>query len=138
MSNMQEIIRYLIFGVGTTVVNWLVYTLCVTLLHLDITLSNAIAWVVSVLFAFVTNKLWVFQSDSKNKDLIKEIALFFSARMATGVLEIFLPSILVSIGLNQSLFGIPGFAAKMTVTVLVIILNYIFSKKVVFKAKTSH
>lgn len=130
----REVISYLFFGVATTLVNWIVYSICIKLLHLEMLPSNALAWFLAVLFAFVTNKIYVFQSRTKDlKSLIWEFCSFFGSRALTGVLEIFLPGILYSIGLNQSIFGVEGFAAKVVVSVLVIILNYVFSKLFVFK-----
>ncbi len=132
----REIIMYLIFGVSTTLVNWAVYTLLVKLANAEITLANGISWLAAVSFAYITNKLFVFESKSWDAwVLVKEIVSFFGARIASGVFEIFLPGLLIRIGLDQALFGIEGFAAKLAVSVLVIILNYIFSKLFVFRKK---
>lgn len=127
---------YLIFGVSTTLVNWIVYTLLVSIANTDVTLANGIAWFAAVIFAYITNKLYVFESKSwKVTVLAHEIISFFGARIASGVFEIFLPALLMKIGLDQAIFGIEGFAAKLVVSVLVIVLNYIFSKLFVFKNK---
>lgn len=132
----REIIMYLIFGVSTTLVNWIVYTLLVSIANTDVTPANAIAWFAAVIFAYITNKLYVFESKSwKVTVLAHEIISFFGARIASGVFEIFLPALLMKIGLDQAIFGIEGFAAKLVVSVLVIVLNYIFSKLFVFKSK---
>lgn len=127
---------YLIFGVSTTLVNWVVYTLLVVAANADVTISNGIAWFAAVTFAYFTNKLFVFESKSwKGAVLVKEIIAFFGARIASGVFEIFLPALLMKIGLDQAIFGIEGFVAKAVVSVLVIILNYVFSKLFVFRNK---
>ena len=127
---------YLIFGVSTTLVNWVVYTPLVNLAGVNTTLANGIAWFVAVLYAYVTNKLFVFESKSwKASVLVREILSFFGARVASGVFEIFLPEILMKLGLNQTFFGIEGGIAKIVVSVLVIVLNYIFSKLFVFRKK---
>lgn len=132
----KEIIMYLIFGVSTTLVNWVVYTPLVNLAGVNTTLANGIAWFVAVLYAYVTNKLFVFESKSwKASVLVREILSFFGARVASGVFEIFLPEILMKLGLNQTFFGIEGGIAKIVVSVLVIVLNYIFSKLFVFRKK---
>lgn len=136
MKKYKEIIMYLIFGVATTAVNWVVYTLLVTLMKAEVTFSNAVAWFVAVVFAYVTNKLFVFESrDTSIKTLVKEILAFFGSRVASGVIEIFLPTLLMAIGLNQAVFGIEGSVAKFAVSAIVIILNYIFSKLIVFRSK---
>ena len=156
----KEIITYLIFGVVTTLVNWAVYTVCVKLMSLDLShidaakdgiiksvfggtagreirllfLASLIAWAASVLVAFVTNKLWVFESRSWNvKTVARELWEFVAARILTGVLEWFGTPALVLAGMNQSLLGIEGFWAKALVSVIVVAANYVFSKLVVFK-----
>ena len=132
----RELNMNLIFGVSTTLVNWIVYTLLVSIANTDVTPANAIAWFAAGIFAYITNKLYVFESKSwKVTVLAHEIISFFGARIASGVFEIFLPALLMKIGLDQAIFGIEGFAAKLVVSVLVIVLNYIFSKLFVFKNK---
>lgn len=128
----REIVMYLIFGVLTTVVNWIVYSLTVN--TVSMTVANVLAWFCAVIFAFFTNKLFVFESRSwKLSKVVKEIVSFFGSRLATGLVEIFGPTLLFSIGLNQSLFGVKGFLAKVIISVGVIILNYVFSKLIVFR-----
>ena len=153
----KEIIMYIIFGVLTTLVNWVVYTVLIkifgsaaesqtvlfTLFGRSITtkvfyifIANFVAWVAGVLFAFVTNKLWVFESKSWRFGLVmKELWLFVLARLITGVLEWFGVPLLWAIGLDQDLFGIDGFLAKIVVSVVVVILNYVFSKLIIFRKK---
>lgn len=132
----KEIILYVIFGAATTAINWIVYTVCIKVFSIEMTLSNALAWIIAVLFAFVTNKIFVFESKDKSLGtILKEGVSFFGSRVATGVLEIFLPTLLFKIGLDQSFLGIDGFWAKAFVSVLVIILNYVFSKLIVFRKK---
>lgn len=153
----KEIILYVIFGVGTTLVNWIVYAVTIplfsaafngeavmlTVAGADITydafamlLANILAWIAGVAFAFVTNKLWVFESKSWQPSVaFKEFWLFVTARLITGVLEWFFPSLLFELGLNQPIFGVKGFLAKIIVSVVVIILNYVFSKLIIFRKK---
>lgn len=132
----KEILLYILFGVGTTVVNWVVYALLVTLCGLGVTFGNAIAWVAAIVFAFVTNKCFVFESKSWAAGKVwKEAAGFLLSRIASGVVEIVGPSLLIGIGLNQAIFGIKGAVAKAITSVVVIILNYLFSKLLVFRKK---
>ena len=131
----REIISYLFFGGLTTLVNFVVYIFFVHFIGSGITVSNVIAWVAGVLFAFVTNKLWVFQSKSwMAKQVLREAGTFLGARIATGVLDMAGVPLLFYIGLRYPLFGIEGFMAKSIITVLVIILNYVFSKAFVFRS----
>ena len=92
----KEIIMYLIFGVATTGVNWVVYSLLMkaVLVHapgsddVKMTVSNVIAWIAAVIFAFITNKLWVFESKSwVPKVAAREFVSFVASRLATGVIE---------------------------------------------------
>ena len=153
----KEIIMYIIFGVLTTLVNWVVYwvlakiweqqmketNLLFSLFGEPITvgiffifIAGFIAWVAGVAFAFVTNKIWVFESKSWRFGLVmKELWLFVLARLITGVLEWFGVPLLVAIGINRPLFGAEGFVAKLIVSVVVVILNYVFSKLIIFRKK---
>ena len=139
----KEMILYLIMGVLTTVVNMVVYAICVKplgiLIHdktIRIGTAKLIAWVIAVLFAFFTNKIWVFESKSwAPKVFWRELISFIGARALTGLLEVFGTPFLVSIGLDQTLFGVEGMWAVIIVSVFVIIFNYVFSKLVIFTHK---
>lgn len=134
ITKYKEIIMYLIFGVLTTVVSLVSYSLFVELLPIGITVASAFSWVIAVSFAFITNKLFVFESRSREvKTVLREALSFFAARIVSGVVEIFLPELLFSVGLDFSLFGVKGLVAKLIVNIIVIIMNYIFSKLFVFK-----
>ena len=79
---------YLIFGTLTTAVNIVVYYLFSNIIHINYLFSNAVAWFLSVLFAYVTNRKYVF--DSKNNQIIKEAISFFGSRLATGIMDMVL------------------------------------------------
>ena len=130
----KEIFNYLIFGVATTLVNWLTYSVLIKGLGTNEAVGNAIAVVVAVLFAFVTNKIWVFKSKQTGfVSLAKEALSFFGSRAVTGAIEIIGVPALISMGLNQELFGVKGMWAKIIISVIIIILNYVFSKFIVFR-----
>lgn len=134
--DLGEIIRYLVMGGLTTVVSWGTYALFARNLGMGITISNILSWICAVIFAYLTNKVWVFHSYSwKIGFVLREVALFFSARLATGVIEMAGVPLLVKAGLNQKLFGVKGMLAKVAVSVLVVILNYVFSKLIIFRKK---
>ena len=124
------IILYGIFGVLTTVINIAVYGIFYSVLDVSNVISNIIAWVISVLFAFITNKLWVFESKSFDiKLFMKELGSFTLCRVTTGVLD--LGIMFVSVDLLKG----PAMILKVVSNVIVIILNYIMSKLFVFKKK---
>ena len=101
---------------------------------IDVFVANVVSWVLAVTFAYITNKLFVFESYSWNpKFVLKELSLFLSARIATGLIEIFGVPFLVSHGFNQAIFGLEGSVCKITMSFLVVLLNYVFSKLVIFK-----
>lgn len=130
----KEQCLYLLFGVIVTLVNWIVYALFVVVVDIGITASNAIAWGAAVATAYITNRLFVFGSNADSKaSIFKEAMAFLIARITTGIFEIVAPTVLFYIGLNGMLFGIDGFYAKFIVSIIVVILNYILSKKIVFK-----
>ena len=133
MGKYREPILYIFFGGLTTVISLLSYMLFVWL-GVEINISNALSWVCGVTFAFVTNKWFVFRSENTTlKVILYEAGSFFGARIFTGVIAIVLFPILYYLGLNQSLFGTDGFLAKIVTSAVEIILNWIFSKYVVFR-----
>lgn len=137
LQKYREQIMYLIFGGLTTVINWLVYT-GIVLLNQKLELANVVAWIVAVLFAYITNRKFVFQSaKSEKKEIMKEFLMFFGSRITTGLVEVIGFPILYYVGLNQAVFDIDGFLAKIVISIVVIVLNYILSKVLVFKNKKS-
>ena len=126
----RQLALYLFFGVTTTAVNWLIYTPLQPLVGM--TTANALAWLGAVSYAFVTNKLFVFDSRSW-KSWIGEGIKFFGARLLSGLFEIFLPTALFALGLDMPLFGIDGGVAKALVSLLIIVMNYVTSKFLVFR-----
>lgn len=123
-----DIVTYLVFGVLTTVVNYLVYLPVYNLLHLSASVSNAMAWVVAVAFAYLTNKPFVFKSNDWSKEtVIPELCKFVSCRLGSGVLETVI--LLVTVDLLHW----NGNIWKLITSVLVVVLNYVASKLLVFK-----
>lgn len=132
----REVISYLFFGGLTTAVSWGTYALFVGVMGLPVFAGNVLSWICAVTFAYVTNKLWVFQSKSWAWPAwLKEAAAFFAGRIFSGLVEIGGLPLLMKLGLDQTLFGIEGFAAKVVVSVVVIILNYILSKFLAFRKR---
>ena len=125
-----EVLSYLIFGVLTTAVNYLVYLPLYNLVGLSAALSNAIAWVVAVAFAYLTNKPFVFKShDWSAKTVIPELTKFVGCRVASGAAETLILLLTVDIlHWNGNLW-------KLVTSVLVVVMNYIASKLVVFRKK---
>ena len=128
MVRYREVIVYLAFGVLTTAVNYIVYLPCYNVLGLSGSASNAIAWVGAVAFAYLTNKPFVFQShDWSAKTVIPELTKFVGCRVGSGVLETAI------IFLTVDWLGWNGNVMKLLTSVLVVVLNYIGSKLLVFK-----
>jgi putative flippase GtrA len=124
----KEVIMYLIFGVLTTLINILSYMMFNKLLKMDIYVSNAIAWILAVLFAYVTNRKYVFDSRVRRfKDKVREITSFYACRLLTFGVD------MLSMYLLIDLFKIDDMVSKLIVNVIVIILNYVLSKLIIFK-----
>ena len=125
-----DLITYLVFGVLTTVVNYLVYLPCYNWLYLSGALSNVIAWVAAVAFAYLTNKPFVFKShDWSMKVVLPELTKFVGCRVGSGLLETAIIFVTVDV------LGWNGNIIKIITSVLVVILNYVASKLVVFRKK---
>lgn len=145
----KETVTYVVFGVGSTVVNLIVFEafdrLFSAVTPTDLTLlTNLIAWVAAVIFAFVTNKIWVFESKSwKGSVLKKEIPSFVGARLfSLGVEEFGLLVFIKWLDFGRfewNLFDLFTLSGKMMVkiglAVIVVIMNYVFSKFIIFKNK---
>ena len=140
----RETVSYLIFGVLTTVVNYVVFHFMYTAVlgGKGSLLANFVAWVAAVVFAYVVNKLFVFESKSWAWEiLVREIPAFVAARVASfGIEEL---GLFISEGLlklNEVIvFSAGGFAldgvtvSKLALSVIVVVLNYFFSKWFIFK-----
>ena len=126
----KDILLYGIFGVLTTVVNIVTYWVAAHPLGLSVMVSTVIAWIAAVLFAYVTNRKWVFHSQAEGtKEIVQEIVSFFACRLATGVVDWACMFIFVD------LLHFNDVIIKAAANVLVIILNYVASKLVIFKHK---
>ena len=124
----QDILSYLFFGVLTTVVNYLVYLPCFNLLEMSAAASNVAAWVVAVAFAYLTNKPFVFKShDWPAKTVLPELSKFVGCRVGSGVLE----TLIIFLTVDCLLWN--GNVMKLVTSVLVVILNYVASKLLVFR-----
>ena len=126
----KGIFWYLVFGVVTTVVNIVTYHLCYAVWGIPNVPSNIIAWVLAVAVAFITNKLWVFDSKSFAPGVVlDELWKFVSCRLVTGVMD----TAIMWVGVDL-LHG-PGTWVKIGANVLVVVLNYVFSKLIIFRDK---
>ena len=124
----KAFIAYGVFGVFTTIVNIVTYNVCYSRLGISNTLSNVAAWILAVTFAYLTNKVWVFDSKSWKMDVLRhEVPAFIGCRLATGIMDIIIMYVCVDI------LKWPALLMKIASNVLVIILNYVFSKLVIFR-----
>lgn len=132
----HEIIMYCVFGVTTTLISWLVYSICEKGLDTGMRWAGVISWIISVSVAFVTNKLYVFDSKSWKPSLVaKEAVTFAGGRLLTGALEVEAVPRLVSWGFDMTLFGVNGLPAKILISVVIVILNYVISKFISFRKR---
>ena len=124
----KETISYVIFGILTTIINLISYYFFSNIININYLISNIISWIISVSFAYVTNKLYVFNSKDKNKDsVIKEFIKFVNFRLTSGVIEMILLFLLVD------MIRVNDIISKLVIGVIVVVLNFIFSKIFVFQ-----
>ncbi|MDM5190556.1 GtrA family protein [Bacillus sp. DX4.1] len=127
----KEIFNYLLFGGLTTLVNIVTYFVCATLAGMDYKVATTIAWIVSVLFAYITNKKYVFNSQQTNFiHAIKEFVYFMGFRVLSYFIDIASMIALIEwLGMND-------LVAKIIANVIVVVVNYFASKYIIFKKKT--
>jgi putative flippase GtrA len=126
----KDMIPYAIFGVLTTVVNIAVYWLIAHPLEFAVMPSTIIAWIAAVLFAYITNRRWVFNSEAHTtQEIVREIVTFFAFRLGTGVVDWACMFVFVDI------LSFNDVVIKFIANVIVIILNYVASKLIIFKHK---
>ncbi len=124
----KSVISYLFFGVCTTLVNMVCYYVCYNISGIPNIPATIIAWVVAVAFAYITNKLFVFESRVfEKRALLKEILSFLSCRILTGLLDIVIMYIAVDLLSGNSMLW------KLLSNIIVIILNYVASRLLIFK-----
>lgn len=126
----KEVILYVVFGVLTTIVSLVTYYICVgTFLNaenaIQLQIANIIAWIISVAFAYITNRKFVFESTNKNK--LGEATKFVTSRIATLLMDMFI------MFLGVTLLKFNDGIIKIISQVIVIVANYVFSKIFVFK-----
>lgn len=123
----KEMVLYLVFGGLTTLVNIVTYALFAYVFNMGTVVSTMLAWIVSVIFAYITNKIFVFESKTDSLAMaVTECISFFGCRLATGLLDILIMFVSVNI------LHFNDMVMKILSNILVIILNYIFSKLFIF------
>lgn len=126
----KDVLFYAVFGILTTAVNIAVYWIFAHPLHCSVMVSTIAAWIAAVLFAYVTNRRWVFHSSADTKDeIIRELISFFACRLATGALDWGMMFVFAD------MLHLNDMYVKLVANVVVIIANYIASKLVIFKKR---
>lgn len=128
----KDVIPYLFFGVCTTLVNVASYWICAHPLSINTMASTVVAWILAVFFAYITNRKWVFHSSATTtREILREIVSFFGCRLATGIVDWLCMFVFVE------LLTCNDVIIKFFANVLVIILNYLASKLLIFKKTES-
>lgn len=126
----REPILYVVFGGLTTLVSFAAYWILVDGFHVHYMVSTVLSWIISVTFAYITNRRWVFQSRAHGfRAILTEMASFYACRLASGFLEMGL----MFVGVD--LLRINDKVVKLIANVIVVITNYILSKLIVFRKK---
>lgn len=127
----KEVISYLIFGGLATIVNFVSYFIFTKLIGIEEVISSGLSWFCSVLFAYITNKLFVFESKTATKkEFFAEMVSFFLARVLSGIL-----CDVGTFALMVKIFHINDIFSKIVTQVMVVVVNYFFSKLLVFRKK---
>lgn len=128
----KEPITYLFWGVMSTIANVVTYWLCYDVGHISNMASTLVAWIVAVIMAFITNKLWVFESRNTSwQEDLKEFFSFIGFRIVSEIFDLGIMYWAVDF------MGMNGLFWKIVANVIVVILNYIFSKFIIFKKPVS-
>jgi len=131
IQNIKEKIRYLFFGVLTTIVSFASFGLLNDFFNMDYRVSTVGSWIAAVAFAFITNKLFVFQSKSfEFVKIVRELGSFVAARLISLGFEFGWMILVVE------LFNMNEYLAKILASIVVVICNYFFSKMFIFKSET--
>lgn len=138
-SEQKSILLYVIFGLLTTGINIAAFGVCL-IAGAGTAISNIIAWILAVLFAYVTNRRWVFTSENyRGAAVLKEFVMFLLCRLGTGVIDQVLMLVAVDYVGNKYIpannFFMWSMAVKIGSNIMVIILNYIFSRMIIFTKK---
>jgi putative flippase GtrA len=124
----KRILLYLFFGGLTTVINIAAYFLLAKILHVEFLTSNGLAWILSVLFAYVTNKRYVFESRGRGfSHICRELGAFVGSRLFSGLLDMFIMFLFIEI------VAMNDMVVKIMANVVVVVVNYVLSKHWVFK-----
>ena len=128
----KDVLLYLLFGGLTTVISFLVYTLLHYWFHCSATVSNILAWFVAVVFAYLTNKPFVFKSDDWSAEtVLPELCKFVGCRIGSGLFET------AFLAITVDLLTWNGLVMKIIASVVVVVLNYVGSKLLVFNNANS-
>lgn len=123
----REVLLYLFFGAVTTAVSWVSFYLLHYPLGIDELTANLVSWILSVLVAFITNRIWVFSEEAEDSSLIRQMLLFFGSRVTTLLVDEAIILVFVT------LLSLDAMAVKIGANLVVLILNYLLSKWLVFR-----
>lgn len=129
-DKIHSILMYLIMGGFATIINIVAFWFCEAVLGWDYRVANTIAWIASVLFAYFSNKKYVFESYTPSwKDKLREASSFFGFRFLTYIVDILVMILLISV------LSVDELWAKIWTNIIVLVLNYVFSKWIIFKVR---
>ena len=126
----KEYILYIIFGGLTTLISWISFYICTHPLNIGTVASNIISWILSVTFAYITNRKWVFESETSDfGGIVKETVGFIAGRLLSMGIET------VLLWITVDMYHFNNMLMKVVIGVLVVIINYFFSRLIAFKKK---
>lgn len=124
----KEYILYVVFGGFTTIISWGVFYVCTHIIKMDVVPGNIISWILAVAFAYATNRKWVFESKARGlRPILKEIIEFTAGRLVTLGIET------AALWLTVDILKWNDMVMKILISIIVLILNYVFSKFIAFR-----
>ena len=127
----RELLTYVVSGVSAVILNWCIYAMLIG--WMPMVIANTLSLTITLAFAFLTNKVFVFRSLSFRKEVLtKDVVAFIASRGITSFIELVAQPQLYELGMNRPLFGVDGLEAKITVCLAISIINYLSTKLLVF------
>ena len=140
LEKYREQLLYLFFGAVTTVLNIATYAILHVGMGIHSDIANAAAWIAAVTVAYVTNRIWVFRSEARGAAMLRELGAFMAGRLLTGVMDQGIMHVATQIVgprlIPAAWRSLWDMGVKLASNVLVVILNYVFSKLIIFKRKS--
>ena len=139
LQKYREQLAYLFFGVVTTILNIAVYAALHVGMGVHSDIANAAAWLAAVIVAYVTNRIWVFRSRTTGVAMLRELGAFMAGRLLTGLMDEGIMHLATEVAgprlIPEAWRKLWDMGVKFVSNVLVVVMNYVFSKRIIFRKR---